>query len=395
MATWLPFARVGIAWEKPFHIVALGHNLDLLSTPPRQVMEIVGAHARHHYDQRLLERLGLEHGWNMRAVREAYQHGIDWDLVRQLLRGDRNLEWGLRQDERVGLHLIVCGAFWPEHRRWRVGLRPSPVCEACGLEAGTECHRAHDCGAMASDIALSRAAGSLPPIPPHGRHEGLAPLMALGIPPKPLPWAPVEVQMDEGLIDPEPMQAVYGDGSGYLQQVRELRVASWAMVTMADADPGEVARHTRCRMRGSIGGWFSTVPRGELTALKSFLKHAGPGAAFYTDCQAVVDGYRLGIPETLTAASSLHADLWREVRLGVRDRDDGIVVRKTKAHRSRAAASRDADDHEGHRWGNGAADEYAKQLAHRMSREPNLEGQWTAQRELAVVIMKRVAYGVA
>ncbi len=190
------------------------------------------------------------------------------------------------------------------------------------------------------------------------------------------------------------MQIVYGDGSGYHQRVRELRRASWAVVTMDAADEHEPPP-TRSRLRGGIGGWFPTVPRGELSALTALLRHAGPGATFVTDCQAVADGVRACVPATLTAASCVNADLWRAVSAGLRDRDEPAAIVKTKAHRSRAAARRDAVDHEGHWWGNGAADSHAKQLAYSMVVEPNLELQWSRHRSMVTAAVKRAAAGTA
>ncbi len=202
--------------------------------------------------------------------------------------------------------------------------------------------------------------------------------------------------MSEGHIDPEPAQFVYGDGSGYLQQVIEMRRASWAIVTMHDADEDEACpQRARCLMRGVIDGWFPTVPRGELTALKQFLRHAGPGAKFVTDCKAVADGVKQGIPSTLTAAGHMHADLWRDVRAGVLDREEPPMVLKTKAHRSRAAACRDSEDHEGHWWGNRAADIHAKQLAHRLMLNPHLAPIWDEHRSMVAAVLKRAAFGVA
>ncbi len=396
MVTWLHFARIGIEWSKPFEIKALDHAINIITTPPVQVAAIVTAHARRYLDLRMLERLCAEHGWDQSKVMHAYRHGVDWDIIRQILRGDRSSGVELAADERVGLQLLVCGGLWPEHRRWRVGLRRCPSCEACRIEDGTEIHRVHGCGAMAADVAMGRADGSLPALPKEIWSDELAPLATLGLPPRPLPWEPVEVCMEEGFIVPEPAQIVYGDGSGYLQQVTELRRATWAIVTMEEADGNEACpQRARCSMRGVIDGWFPTVPRGELTALKQFLRFAGPGATFVSDCKAVADGVRLGIPSTLTAASHMHADLWRDVRERVLDREDPPRVLKTKAHRSRAAACRDVVDHEGHWWGNRAADIHAKQLAHRQILDPHLAPIWDKHRAMVAAVLKRAAFGVA
>ncbi len=225
-------------------------------------------------------------------------------------------------------------------------------------------------------------------------------MFTLGLPPKTLPCAPLEVELDEGHLDPEPQAFVYGDGSGYLQQTRELRRASWSVVTVGDRGDGrdegdDDQQRASSTMRGGIGGWFPTVPRGELSAMINFLRHAGPGARFVTDCQTVYDGVRLGVPDSLIAASSMNADLWRKIRAGITDRDDAPAILKTKAHRSMTAARRDTEDHLGHWWGNHLADAHAKELAHQMICEPSLEPKWSTARSEAVATLKRVAFGVA
>ncbi len=394
MATLLHFNRVGIRWVAPFRIVALDHEVDLIATPPKQVLAIVAAHARRHLDAQFLGRLGKEHDWDMERVKATYRHGVDWELLRQVLRGGGDLAWRLSAEEKVGLHLLVCGGFWPEHRRWRVGIRDSAQCDACKLEEGTEVHRIHTCGAMAAELAMRRAAGTIPPLPRSVWQPELAPLFSLGLPPKLLPWEPVEVKLDEGQLEPEGLQVVYGDGSGYHQQVRELRRATWALATMEDAS-GKMAPQTRSTMRGGVSGWYPTVPRGELSALVAFLKHAGPNACFVTDCQGVADGVRMGVPASLKSASCINADLWRAVCFGLRDRDEPTRILKTKAHRSQAAAGRDEVDHLGHWWGNRAADEHAKQLAYGMTQAPNLEAVWAEHRAVVVAALKRAAVGVA
>ncbi len=110
MAAWLHLRRIDIAWAKPFQLQALDHPIDLLSTPPRQVMAIVTAHARRHYDRLLIARLCLEYGWEEEAVNECYTHGIDWELVRAVLRGKGN-GGPLPPLHHRGLELLICGGF--------------------------------------------------------------------------------------------------------------------------------------------------------------------------------------------------------------------------------------------------------------------------------------------
>ncbi len=392
MAVWLHFRRINIEWAKPFQLIALDYPVDILEMPPRQVVAVVMAHARRHYDRALIDRLCTEHAWAKEAVAHHYRHGIDWGLIKAVLRGKED-GGPLLPLHRRGLELLICGAFWPEDRRWRAGISSSAECVACRGGRGDEVHRIHDCDAMVFDVYAARARGSLPRIPEGLRDPRLAPLLVRGLPPKPLPWTPVEVSLTEGDMTPEPMADIYGDGSGYLQEVKELRRSTWAIVR---AERGEHCdwECTDC-MRGGIGGWFPTVPRGELSALIYFMRHSGPGARFITDCQAVADGMMLGVPESLTGAASFNADLWRKVREGLHDRGAPPTVLKTKAHRSRSAALCDAVDHEGHWAGNNLADKAAKELAKSMVDSPCLEPAWFEPREAAVMAMRRIAFGVA
>ncbi len=148
-------------------------------------------------------------------------------------------------------------------------------------------------------------------------------------------------------------------------------------------------------MRGGVPRWFTTVPRGEISACVAFLRHGGPGASFTTDCQDVSDAARVGVPDPLTSASNLNADLWRAVRNGLRHREDPPTVVKTKAHRSLAAAQRDAVDHVGHWAGNNCADRWAKDLARSMVEHPRLEPIWGDARESATMTLRRLAYGAS
>ncbi len=390
MAAWMHCWRIGIVWEKPFVLVMLGHPVDLLLTPPRQVMDIMAAHARRHYDHLLIRRLGLEYGWDAEAVDDVYRHGIDWDLIRRVLRGKGD-GGPLLPLHRRGLELLICGGFWPEQRRWKAGIRGNATCEACGSEVGDELHRIHGCIAMHFDAVQARAGGLIPRIPSDIDEKRFAPLLARGLPPKPLPWTPVDGGLVEGNLQPEPMADVYGDGSGYLQQTKEIRRATWAINCIERGADGEWVMTDA--MRGAVPGWFSTVPRGELHALVYFLRHAGSGARFFTDCQAVADGIMQGVPKALASAASFHADLWRQVREGVNDRGEVPVVIKIKSHRSRSAAL--VDDGDLRHWsGNGFADLHAKSLAKSLIGGPHLEPAWCEPRESATMALRRIAFGV-
>ncbi len=392
MASWLHFIRIGITWPKPFQVGVLDHTIDLLASPPRQVMAVVTAHARRHYDRALIGRLCLEYGWPVDEVSDQYRHGIDWEAVRTMLRG-KSCAGPLQPEQRRGLELVISGGLWPEARRWKAGIWPTADCAACGCPASDEVHRVHDCEAMLYDVTCARAAGILPRLPAETRERRFSPLLARGLPPKVVPWEPVEVSMAEGTLGPEPFADIYGDGSGFLQSVKELRRASWAIIRgeHRGGDDYECLE----ALRGGVAGWFSTVPRGEITAFISFLRHSGPGARYITDCQAVADAAAMGVPGTLLNASSLNADLWRMVRDGIDDREEPPLVIKTKAHRSLAAARRDAMDHEGRWWGNNCADQCAKQLARAMAANPCLEPVWEDARETFDMTLRRIAFGVS
>ncbi len=392
MAAWLHFLRIGIEWKRPFLIEALDNQVDLLKTSPKQVLAVVTAHARRHYDRALISRLCVEHGWQQNEMTEHCQHGIDRVLPHAILRGKVG-GVALRPEQRRGLELLIRGGFWPEQRRWNAGMRDTPECVACGAASACEVHRVHDCDAMHFDMVMAQAGGTLPREPEQIRSPRLAPLLARGLPPKPLPWEPVPVSMTEGCITPEPSIAVYGDGSGYLQEVKELRGASWWVVTIGHDCNGEWRREEA--MRGGVHGWFPTVPRGEFPALLNFLRCSGPNAQFVTDCQGVADGMHTGIPDALTSSGSFNADLWKEARGYLRDREVAPTVIKTKAHRARAAALLDAEDHVGHWYGNQCADAHAKSLAKSMIEAPKLDGVWHGAREVAIQTLRRAAFGVA
>jgi hypothetical protein len=116
-------------------------------------------------------------------------------------------------------------------------------------------------------------------------------------------------------------------------------------------------------MRGRLGGWFPSVPRGELAALLQFCKCVMIPSTYVGDCRYATDGVARGIPALLSSSACAHADLWRELRWRLDDHGGGINVVKTKAHRSKQCAIDDSDDGILHWVGNGAADAAAKTLA--------------------------------
>ncbi len=123
---------------------------------------------------------------------------------------------------------------------------------------------------------------------------------------------------------------VYGDGSGYHQDDVGARTATWSIVRMP-TDNGENMTPSVV-MRGAVGGWWPTVPRGELWSLIKFLQHCSGQAAFVGDCRYVVDGEARGVAPRLRSSASLDADLWRIVHQLLRDHGTipNIVKKQTR-----------------------------------------------------------------
>ncbi len=160
---------------------------------------------------------------------------------------------------------------------------------------------------------------------------------------------------------------VYGDGSGYNQELAACRIATWAIVRPIGSIADQCRQYER--LRGTVSGWFSTVPRGELKALIEHMRHADGNETFVSDCQYVVEGARDGVPIRHTASRSANADLWREVKRLQKDMGSVPIVHKTKAHRAWSAAAHD-DGEPMHRWcGNRAADAEAKGLAKNIAQQ--------------------------
>ena len=89
--------------------------------------------------ERLLQS---EPEWDALAIRRQYQHGFDFALLRQVIKGSVG---NLVAAERAALHVVACGGFWPEERRWLAGLSRQGTCEACYEAIGTTQHRLYCC----------------------------------------------------------------------------------------------------------------------------------------------------------------------------------------------------------------------------------------------------------
>ncbi len=256
-ATLAHLLRIGGEWHRPFAFRRLGHEVDILSTPPKQVVAIMRRQAREHYDRAFLARAAKEHGWDAGAVEKKYPHGIDWDQVRRILRGrEGNLDVG----EIYVYDVLVSGGLWTEERRWLAGYSGHGTCSACHWAIGSLAHKVVGCDALAPVLAEQRALGRIARWRQNDWEDGLEPLRYLGLPPLMAQIAPAEVDFEEGYLTQGWDGPSYGDGSGLNQNVPECRIATWAVIRQAD-ESGEADAPALETLRGRVGGWFGTVAR--------------------------------------------------------------------------------------------------------------------------------------
>ncbi len=135
---WAHIKRIDASWTAPFRINVLSHDVDLLLTPPLQVMKLIRAHARRYYDNELTARLCQTEGMPEDLLMETlnrYSNGINWDIVRTVL---NNKSGQCDGGEIRGLQLVATNALWTEERRWLAGHRGEGSCEVCRLAIGTK-----------------------------------------------------------------------------------------------------------------------------------------------------------------------------------------------------------------------------------------------------------------
>ncbi len=389
-AAWAHLLRYNAIWKKPFTITLLDHEINILTTPPKIVMQVMRAHARRHVDREMVARLALDNEWDEAAVSSQYQHGVNWDQLRCLL---NDAAAPLDGRERRALVVAACGGFWPEERRWRKGIADSSSCSDCHTPSATAQHRIHQCIAMVSKEVEWRLTGVVGRRPRAIDDAAHMPLSCMALPPIIRPWRPIEVELVEGEVQMG-HDRTFGDGSGYLQHHRELRVATWALIAMGtDGDHPNVGME---RVRGTVAGWMSTVPRAEIQAFLQHARRAGPGATFVSDCRYVVDTVTDDLPALRASARDVNADLWREARKLREDHGAPFHVTKIKAHRSRTAAEREAGELGVADWqGNDAADHFAKELARSAVKSDNRAAQAETDADRNRQMMIRVAKGVA
>ncbi len=385
-AALLQINRIGAKWERPFNLEIMHHDVNILETPPKQVAVLMTAHARIHTDHQMLGRLSTERGWDHAQVLARYRHGVDWGAVRDVL---NDAHGHLTPLERRALAVIAVGGFWPEERRWRAGFCGTGTCSSCFAEIATDGHRLGSCDALRSHLLWHKMAGRIVSDLPAGLGDDLAPLREMALPPMPHGWEPLRGEKIQGSLR-KSAAMVFSDGSGIAQDARTRAVSTWAVVR-GPADGG-LAREV---MRGRVDGWFRTVPRAEIRGAIAAVEASGAQTPCAFDCQHVVDVLRNGISKRWTGSAAFNADLWRRAKRALDGGAGPIMVIKTKAHRSRAAAEVDVDDPLIHWIGNDAADHHAKQLARAEHAADHKLAAMQASRNIVLPEMRRIAASAA
>ncbi len=150
---------------------------------------------------------------------------------------------------------------------------PTGSCQCCLEAIGDDIHELHQCEALQGELLRQRLLGRIGRrLPDHVRSAGCVPLLAMGLPPRCTKWGLVAREHPEGEIGMGFDGEAYGDGSGFGQQHRDARVATWSLVRGVNA----MGRTSDAEnVRGIADGWMPTVPRGELQASIQFLSPRG------------------------------------------------------------------------------------------------------------------------
>ncbi len=371
-AAWAHLRQVRAEWTAPFRLRLLHSEVDLVTTPPRRVLDILRAHARWHFDLLMIERIIKIHGdaADLPDVLDTYRFGIDWDTWREVL---SNKNGQLTALECRALLLTTTQALWPEDRRWRAGLLGQGTCMVCLSAIGTMRHKEHECEGTRQHLLWQRLSGRISAPSPLFNDPRLLPLTIFGLPPAKLQWQPLARSAREGGLEAGCTGTYFGDGSGTDQDSRTRRRATWAPYRSDGKIANNVhAVETEARVmplaefrRGAVHGWFATVPRSELRAAIEFLEVAGPGSTYYGDCKYVLEGVWSGVSWELRSSHIGDADLRRIVKrlMDGHASKSGMRFMKVKAHQSRQAAE-DRGYTELQNWtGNARADALARQLA--------------------------------
>ncbi len=271
-------------------------------------------------------------------------------------------------------------------------MRGHGSCAVCSCAIGSDLHALEECDGVQVEISRVRWEGRL-----QGREvdvtlDGLQPLRHFAIPPRAVGWEPIELDFREGHLSMGKGGWTFGDGSGYRQQGKETRIATWSVVRLNHDQNGTTVSE---RMRGLIDGWFQTVPRAELKALIEHLRHAGPDECYGGDCQMVIAGAQYGVAQKLCTSANVNADLWREVRRLQHDHGTVPRVCKIRAHTSWQEAQ-SLGPEAVHLWrGNHEADLHAKDLARKYATyEDNLDRIQRA-RASHIRVLERLAVATA
>ncbi len=393
-AAYAHLLEVGAEWTAPFTIIIFDHPVDFLGTPPLQLQELLLEHARLHLDYNLLEHLCVEYSWPAADVMQVYKGGVDWPLIRRALNGKVGELGAL---ERHALELLVCNGFWSDERRWKAGYQGHSSCRACAWEAGGIQHIIHaQCSAMEWHTSQRRALGLSIQLPEAALSEGYQPLACMGLPPRSRKWEPVPAEPHEGHISMAAGRDLFGDGSGLNQSSREGALATWAVTRLERDGPVEAPRDVKLveAARGRVAGWFQTVPRAELSAMEFALRHMAIDGRYIGDCAFALEGAALGVPLHLRAAGSFNADLWRLIHRRIEDIGPQVGFKKTKAHRSMAAAEVDPHDGVWYWHGNQHADAQCKDLVKTIERQDGGAEQADMMEATAVAVFRLVSSSV-
>ena len=372
-AAWAHVHRVNCEWLSPFVIEIGDFKVDIIATPPALTLQLIAGRARWSLDMALLKRLCIDLDLDMEAVMAQYRHGIDWAMVRRTLMNKSRV---LLPIEVRAYELLLTGALWCEDRKWRAGLLPSSTCLACFCECGTLEHKAHSCIGVSQHLLFQKLAGRIGNEPSFIRQAGFAPLLLRGLPPLRQPPRPCRNATTEGALHTSRDDLVertfpgcyYGDGSGVLQRNPGWSQASWALYRPTGF---AASRRRACDSRpfpteykrAIVKGLQPTVPRAELTAALEFHLVAPQGSSYFGDCKMVIDGLQAGVPRSLAAATSRHADLWAGIRRAIQRRDRQFSYHKIAAHKSRSSAEALGDGAVQQWLGNDASDFLAKEIA--------------------------------
>ncbi len=389
-AAWNFLASIGASWRAPFRIELLGYEVDMLSIPPLQIKKIVAEHTRVRLDQALIAAVAEEECLPQDSTSVRYRHGVDWALVREVLRNKNGM---LTPKEKWAFELTVTGAIWHEVRRWKGGYLPTGTCLGCFMYLGTAAHK-RSCPAMQADLLMQNIAGrhqAPPEVKAMETDESMGPLLIRGLPPKRWGWHPVEVDYVEGSLAMGRQGIFYGDGSGRKSCSQHRGAATYSCIGPADSNSGDGAGGGQ-QLRGRVGGWFPTVPRAEISAYLSFLRHASMPSSYGGDCQHVIDIADAGIPGEVTSSASVNADLWREARRLAEDHD-GERIRhvKIRAHRSFEAAAGEGPEAVANWRGNCLADHAAKSLLRKFITDNDCNDEREAA-DATAQVMARTAF---